>query len=138
VFTQSQFSLQDPLSLINVNPVANTPNFPYSLPPGGSVTSPALTGSASQTGSSSNAALLLEFTTFSAETIDLPVTTLTQTFTANTGGNTASGQVTTASASGTITYNYTPSADVPEPGAMALLGTSLIGGGFFAIRRRRK
>jgi len=57
---------------------------------------------------------------------------------ANTGGNTSSGQVTNASATGTITYNYQPLADVPEPGAWAFLGTSLIGGGFFAIRRRRK
>jgi hypothetical protein len=138
VFTQSQFTMTDPLTLITLNPVDNTPSYPYSLAPGGTVTSGALTGSASADSSSSNALLLAEFTTFSAETIDLPVTTFTQTFTANTGGNTSSGQVTTASASGTITYTYQPLDSVPEPGAWAFLGTSLIGGGFFAIRRRRK
>jgi hypothetical protein len=138
VFTQSQYTLSDPLSQLTLNPVTSTPNFAYSLPPGGTATSSALTGTDSKTGTFTSGTVLAEFTTFTGETIALPVTTFTQTFTANTGGNTSSGQVTTAGATGTITYNYTPLADVPEPGAWAFLGTSLIGGGFFAIRRRRK
>jgi hypothetical protein len=138
VFTDSQYTATDPLTLLTLSPDPSTPNFPYSLAPGGSVTSSALLGSDTADGTFTNALILAEFTTFTGGTIDIGVSTFTQTFTANTGGNTSSGQVTTASATGTITYNYTPLESVPEPGAWAFLGTSLIGGGFFAIRRRRK
>jgi hypothetical protein len=138
VFTDSQYTVTDPLLLLTLSPDPSTPNFAYSLPPGGTTTSPALLGSDTADGTFTSAGILAEFTSLSGGNIELGVSTLTQTFTANTGGNTFSGQVTTAGATGTITYNYTPTESVPEPGAWALLGTSLIGGGFFAIRRRRK
>jgi hypothetical protein len=136
VFTQCQYTLTDPATLLTLTPVVNTPSFGYSLAPGGSTTSSALTGSKGTNGTFTTAGILAEFTTFSGGTIALPVSTFTQTFTGNTGGNTSSGQVTTAGATGTITYNY--QSGVPEPGALTLLGTSLIGGGLLAIRRRRK
>jgi hypothetical protein len=137
VFTQSQYTLTDPLTSLTLNPVVSTPNFSYSLAPGGSTTSSALTGSNSANGTFSSAGILAEFTTYTNQTIELPVSTLTQTFTANTGGNTASGQVTTAGATGTVTYNYTPTGSVPEPGALALISAGAVSG-FVLIRRRRR
>jgi hypothetical protein len=138
VFTDSQYTVKDPLNLLTLSPDPSTPNFVYSLDPGGSVTSSALLGSDTADGTFTDALILAEYTTLTGETIAMPATTFTQTFTANSGGNTSSGQVTTASATGTITYNYAPLESVPEPGAMALISAGAVSGIFIIRRRRRK
>jgi hypothetical protein len=135
-FLDSEFILEDPLSLLSLSADPSTTNFPYSLAPGDSVTSSALLGSDTANGTFTNALILAEFTSLSGGNIELGV--FTNTGLTTTGGASSSSHVTTAGATGTITYNYTPLESVPEPGAWAFLGTSLIGGGFFAIRRRRK
>jgi hypothetical protein len=137
VFTQSQYSVTDPLANSLLSPTVNTTSFVYNLAPGQSVTSPALLGSIGATGTFTDAPTLSQFTTNGAGSIYLPVTTNTITFTANTGGNTASGQVTTANATGTVTYNYISNGNVPEPGALALISAGAVSG-FFIIRRRRR
>jgi hypothetical protein len=141
VFTQSAFSIKDLLANLLLSPGVNTNSFSYSLAPGGQVTSsPALIGSKSATGTFTASPTLAEFTTIGAGQIALPVTTLTQTFAGNSGGNTGTGQVTSAHATGTITYNYTipPTVSVPEPGDMALVTAGVISGVFIIRRRRRK
>ena len=66
--------------------------------------------------------------------VGIKYATLTGTVLANTGGNTNSTQVTTATMKATVTYRYDSS--VPEPGAMALLGTGVVGAMGLAVRRR--
>jgi hypothetical protein len=108
-----------------------SPNYAYSLAPGGSATS----GSLTKTGSSSDlytlAAILAEFT--GVGNISLNGSTFTQTLLANTGGNTVASQVTDASLTGTVTYEYTV---VPEPSTFALLALGL--GTMPFLRRQRQ
>ncbi len=104
-----------------------SPSYGYSLSSSASTTSGTLT----QTGSSDTVyfspAVLLEFT--GAGTYSLNASTFTETLLANTGGNTAAGQVTDAQLTGTVIYNYTP-----EPATLALL----VLGGLGVLRRRRR
>jgi hypothetical protein len=111
-----------------------SPAYAYSLPSGGSVTSPLFTASASADETYNTAAILAEFT--GPGSIALTFSTLTQTLLANTGGVTSTSQVTHASATGTVIYEYLP-IPVPEPSSWALMG---IGGAavFGAWARRRQ
>jgi hypothetical protein len=110
--------------------VMSSPNFSYSLGAGGSTSSGAITGSGSSDETYTAAPVLAEFT--GGGTYDLPASTFTQTFLANTGGNTSASQTTTASLAGTVFYNYTP---VPEPTSIGLVALALP---LLAGRRRRK
>ncbi len=68
--------------------------------------------------------------------ITLPASAYAKTVHTDTGGNTTTTQVTTASLGGTITYFYTT---IPEPSTLVLLGT--LGAGLLAhawFRRRRR
>lgn len=69
-------------------------------------------------------------------TVIVPVAGIVHTTTDVSGGNFTTSQVTKAVANLTVTYDYTPYSDTPEPGTLILLGTALAGAGF--IRARRK
>jgi hypothetical protein len=107
------------------------PKFNYTLLPLASTTSGTLTGTDSSTGvytSGADAAIIALFEAAGGGTYNLPVGTFTDTLQSNTGGNTNSGQVTSASITGTVTYDYTPPpSGAPEPATMALLGSALVG-----------
>jgi hypothetical protein len=107
------------------------PNFAYTLPPGGSVTSPLLTKSGTSSDLYTLAAILAEFT--GVGNISLSGSTFTQTLLANTGGNTVASQVTDASLTGTVTYTYT---EIPEPSTFALLSLGLAA--LPILRRKRQ
>ena len=80
------------------------------LAAGATITSGTLAGTGSSDTTYTAAAILSEFTGFS--TINLAASTTTGTVLSNTGGNTTATQFTTASATGNVTYTYTPG-DVP-------------------------
>ena len=66
----------------------------------------------------------------------LPATlTLTDT---NDTGNTDTIAAGSTPLSGTITYDFTPAAAIPEPTSLALLATSLISFALLPRRRRRQ
>ncbi len=120
--TQVTFTVQDSGGNLDANvPDIYTSKYNYLLDGGQSTTSGLITGTGSHTKTYTNPAVLAEFTG-SGSTL-LNVTTFTQTLLANTGGNTAASQVTQASVTGTVTYNY----EVPEPATIGLLISGLLG-----------
>ncbi len=126
--TEVQFTVQDAgWNLITPEIDSFTPSFAYSLGPGDSVTSGTLTKSGSSTDLYTDAAILAEF--IGPGTIVLPASTFTQIWLSNAGGDTLASQITNASLTGTVTYEYTlgGEAGVPEPGSMLLFGSALIG-----------
>ena len=109
-----------------------SPAFSYTLGPGGSTSSGLLTSSSSlDSGPLTDAPTLSAFT--GVGTMDLYAYTFTQTDLSNTGGNTNASQVTDASFTATVTYDYIAT---PEPGSIVLMG--LGAAGLFCIARRRK
>jgi len=70
-------------------------------------------------------------------TVQLPVTSVTQTVLKNTGGNTTASQVTYADLQSIVTYDFNP-APAPEPSTFAMIGTGLAGLGMVFRRRSVK
>ena len=108
--------------------------YSYSLNTGDSSSSGLLTGTGSNLATYTSRPILNEFT--GTGYISLGASTFTQTLLANTGGNTAASQVTTASATGTVTYWYNCGTETPEPSSLLALST-MFGAAFFAVRRKR-
>ena len=104
-----------------------SPEFVFSIGAGQSTSSGLLTTTGTRGDTYTLAAVLAEFT--GTGNISLPASTKTRTVLDYEGGNSLASQVSFASLTGTVTYNYTP---VPEPttmitGALLLLlmfGTS--------------
>ncbi len=128
--TELQVTIQDASNGLNAPQMDVLSNaYSYSLDPNENVQSGTLTKTGSSHDVYSSSIILAEFS--GTGNISLPVGTFTQTLLANTGGNTAAAQTTSASATGTVTYTYIP---VPEP-STALLG--LCGLGMVAGFKRR-
>ncbi len=129
--TEIEFTVQDTgLHLLAPEIDLISPAYGYNLPPGGVTTSGMLTKNGSDEQTYTLAAILSEFT--GTGSVFLAASTFTQTLLANTGGNTAADQVTTASLTGDVVYDYTP-ASVPEPATLSLLCA-----GIFALAARRR
>lgn len=128
--TEVAVTVTDPLALITMGPDFFSPNYPFSLDPGQSVTSGTLTKSSTDTQSFTAAAILSEFT--GPGTITMNASTYTQTWLAFNGGNTEASQVTDASCTGTVTYYYV----VPEPSGLMVLAPMAFGL-LTMIRKRR-
>jgi hypothetical protein len=91
-----------------------TPQIKFTLAPGGSI-SATLHATGSSDDTFTDAATLAAFT--GTGTIPLLTTAEAYTIVAYNGGNTSATQLTTASASGTVVYQY----EVPEPMTLSLL-----------------
>jgi hypothetical protein len=127
--TELQMTVQDSgNNLIAPEIDMMSPNYSYSLGPGGSSTSGTLTKSGSSSDQYTASVVLAEFT--GGGSIVLPAGTFTQTWLTNTGGNTFASQVTNASLTGTVTYFY----ELPEPTTICLLGL----GGLALLRKGRR
>lgn len=107
-------------------------SFSYSLAAGQSISSGTITKSASIFEEYTSAAILNAFT--GSGDIILNASTYTETFLANTGGNTSAGQITTAGLTGHVTYYYSD-IPVPEPLTLASVALGLIGLGRYVRRR---
>jgi hypothetical protein len=131
VKTEVQFTLQDLGNDLTVPEVdLLSPNYAYSLGAGQGVTSGLLSTSGTSANIYTAGAILAEFK--GGGNISLNASTFTQTLLANRGGNTGAGQVTNASLTGDVIYNYIQ--PVPEPATMALAG---LGGLAMVLMRRR-
>jgi len=124
-----QFTVQDLGSNLTVPQLTlDSPGFSCSLLPGHSI----LSGPLMQTGTSSdtytNPAVLNEFTGLASApgTSSLSASTYTLALIAVHGGNTYPSQATSASLTGSVTYNYTPNS-VPKLSTFALLGAGVVG-----------
>ena len=132
--THLLFTVQDAgLNLHDPGIDMSGPSFAYSLNAGDSLSSGVLTKSLSSTGIYTAPAILAEFTGTGVFSLDAG--TFTETALFSTGGNTESEQMTDASLTGTVTYEYDSA--VPEPVTMvsALLAVGGLGG---YVRHRTK
>lgn len=133
VKTELQIFVQDGgANLLAPEPTIVSNAFGYGLAAGASVTSSLLTNVGSSSRQYTIAAVLDEFN--GPGTISLSASTFTQTVLANTGGNTAASQVTSAYLTGNVTYSYIP---VPEPSALVLLVAGALGLLVYVGRRCR-
>jgi hypothetical protein len=112
--------------------------FTYNLAADGHMTSGLLSANGSYTSEDYTlAAILSEFT--GNGVIDLDASTFTTTDLSNTGGNTTSSQVTDASLTGTVTYDYTLATATPAPEETSTFGLLVLGlGSLPFLRRQRK
>lgn len=136
VQTRVRVWLKDPGNLIGLTPQINTyvpedADSSYDLDPGESMALGPYTGTGYKSNSYTSGSMLSEFT--GNGQIALALSTLTATVLENQGGNTASSQVTSASGSVTLAYNYSA---VPEPStvALAVLGAAAV---LVPVLRRR-
>jgi hypothetical protein len=138
VSAASQFTFESPdfTDLIVFTAFTNTAN--YNLAPGQTTTFNGLSGSNNGNALITDPGQLAFFIGGAGDMINIGVATFTQTFLANTGGNTSASQVTVASANGSVTYNYQSNSEVPEPGTWAMLAGMGGFGARFVLRRRRK
>lgn len=130
--TEVAVTVTDPLLLISMGPDFFSPNFAFSLAPGGSVTSGLLAKSATDSQSFTSAGILSEFT--GPGTITMDADTFTQAWIIFNGGNSNVVQVTKASTTGCVTYHYTEVPELPAS-ALALLPAAV---GLLARIARRK
>jgi hypothetical protein len=83
-------------------------------------------------------AILNEFSNPGGGTVTLNAGTFTQTTVSDAGGNASASQVTDASLTGIVTYNYAAVSSAPEPATMAMMGGALIGLGLLRKRLIKK
>ena len=132
VDTQVALTGVDPSNLISVVDNSTSTNYSYNLAGGAQITSGTLTGSGFNAGTSTAANVLAEFT--GSGTIGIKTSTFTQTYLANTGGNTAAVQTTYAAPTATVIYTYS-TVPTPEPAATWLFLGGF--GGLLMFRRRQ-
>jgi hypothetical protein len=131
--TEVIITVQDPeYSALNAPEFdVNSAPFAYSLGGGGSASSGLLTKSGNDGGNTyTSGSLLTEFT--GPGTIVLPASATADTLLDEVNGNTSAIQITDASLTGTVTYDYIA---VPEPSTIGLVVVGLLG--VLGLRRRK-